>query len=271
MKFSFEKYSAQGNDFIIIDNRDNLFPENNTKLIAALCQRRLSIGADGLILLDKLKGDFRTKFYNSDGKPGDVCGNGARASVDYAEKLGIIKNNTLFYVWDSEHKAIIRDHEIGVELNIPDKKIIEKLFEKDENKYTSYLCNTGVNHLIIFDDFLSKNLQYETARFLRYHKNCGTGGANVNFIKVTDRHNITHLTYEKGVEDYTYACGTGAVAAACVCSELQKTDFPVNVHVRGGVLKIEKAETDNKLWLYGEVVNVYSGIVGDELIRTLEV
>ncbi|MCP4727934.1 MAG: diaminopimelate epimerase [bacterium] len=258
---NFEKYSVLGNDFIIIDDRGGNLPDKPGGMISTLCRRRFSIGADGVIIIKTGTEDFVAEYYNSDGFPGNMCGNGARAVIDYGYRFGLSKDRTEFRVWNEKYHGIVDDNNIGVELTIFSEKIDECTFSREGTSYTGYFCNTGVPHLIIFDADLFKEPQIDFAREIRHDRVFYPEGTNVNFVNAADSNNIDIRTYERGVEDFTYACGTGAMAAAYTALNRGLAEFPVNVRSHGGTIEIKEGGSNNSMWLWSEVDRVFSGTV----------
>lgn len=253
----FYKYHGAGNDFIMIDNRDNNFDVNNIDKIKLLCHRRFGIGADGMILLEKQKGhDFKMVFVNNDGSMGSMCGNGGRCIVDFAYNvLKIIKNpqNINFVAADGEHKAeILADGQI--KLKMQDIKNVST-----RNDLLFVLCGT-TPHNIMFVENLKEFPVFETGRKIR---NSDPDGVNVNFVEI--KNNIVNVrTYERGVEDETLACGTGATSVAIVCSYLNKIKSNIcHIKMPGGDLIVEfeksKDGTYKNIYLTGPAVCTFKG------------
>ncbi len=255
MQLNFFKYQATGNDFILIDNRLNIFPKNDTKLIKHLCDRKFGIGADGFILLeiDKLT-DFRMVYYNSDGNESSMCGNGGRAIVKFAERLGIIGESTQFMAIDGLHEAkLLADQNIAL-------KMIDVL--PVENKDKTFFLNTGSPHHVKFVENVSQQNVYEQGKKIRYDV-YGPEGSNVNFVEVASDQNIKIRTYERGVENETLSCGTGATACAiALYASQQTTQKTINVNVLGGELQVS-FEPDGlsfkNVFLIGPAQEVFSG------------
>ena len=253
---AFNKYQGAGNDFIMIDNRQHLIDPDNSEIINRLCDRRFGIGADGLILIsdyDTL--DFEMKYFNSDGKPGSMCGNGGRCAAHFAMKCGIAGKNQKFMAFDGPHEARV-ENEI-VRLQIADVKGFNII---DDN----YFINTGSPHYIVFSDDVNKINVYEEGKRLRWSEKFAPGGTNVNFVQVIDG-GLKIRTFERGVEDETLACGTGVTASAI--ASVLKGHFdttPVNVSARGGDLKVE-FRIENKeimnVWLTGPATFVFEGSI----------
>jgi diaminopimelate epimerase len=261
MKLQFEKYSAHGNDFIIIDNRKYKLPLKNEALFQKICTRRLSVGADGVILIDTEEPDFRAHFYNSDGKATSMCGNGSRAIVDYAHNTGIVVSRGTFWVWGKKHHFAIEGNSIGGEIHIESPIIKPQTLHFDTDIYNGYICNTGVPHLVFITSGDIPEATIDFARKVRYAPIFSTEGINVNWVQIIDPHTITIRTYERGVEDFTLSCGTGAVAAVCVCREHSGIQLPVYVRSFGGTLRVEPGNTPNSLWIWGTVEHIYTGIM----------
>ncbi len=263
MEISFSKYQGTGNDFIIIDNRNSFFPKKNFRLVSLLCNRKFGIGADGLILLENKKGfDFNMVYFNSNGKPGSMCGNGGRCIVAFAKKSGILKNNYQFSASDGPHEGFIssfdeKKENCIVSLKMRDVNNIKK--NKDH-----FILNTGSPHYVKF----VKNLQafdvQKEAVKIRYNRIFSEKGINVNFIEVI-KNNIFIRTYERGVENETLSCGTGMTAAA-ICSSLSEDFKPVinkKIISLGGETKIEFKRTKKDFFfdirLVGPANFVFSG------------
>lgn len=205
----FYKYQGAGNDFLIADNRDcsiNVTPQE----VASLCDRRYGIGADGLMLLEKAKGyDFRMVYYNSDGSGGMMCGNGGRCIVAFAHFCGIKSYD--FIAADGKHHAEIlkcAGNTLMVKLMMSDVSVIEQ----HEDLNCTFL-DTGTRHVVVPVTDIENYPVFEVGRKLRYTPRFAPIGVNVNFVEAKGRI-LNVRTYEKGVEDETYACGTGITAAA---------------------------------------------------------
>ena len=261
MKIKFYKYQGAGNDFVMIDNRENLFDKNNNNLIKKLCDRRFGIGADGLILLEKSnKYDFKMYYYNADGNESTMCGNGGRCIVAFAKKLNLIKNKATFKAIDGIHYAeIIRD--------LVNLQMIDVEFILENNDYL--FLNTGSPHHVTFQDNIDKLNVKEEGRKIRYGKPYFKEGTNVNFVEQIDDNVFKVRTYERGVEDETLACGTGVTAVAIAAYQANKTiSNHVFLNTLGGMLEVsfEKDEYEySKVFLKGPATFVFEGVFYYEL------
>ena len=261
MTLQFDKYSAHGNDFIVIDNRNHTI-KSNKELFHKLCQRRTSIGADGIILIDTDRPDFTAHFFNADGLPALMCGNGARAAVDFARRLGIITTKARFRVKGNVHEAeILNSSSIGVEIHNESPNIAKHRLMFHGKEYEGFFCDTGVPHLVFINADITVENTLEFARMVRNAPQFSPEGVNVNFIHISDKHNVSIKTYEKGVEDFTLSCGTGAVAAVCVGRNEAGFHLPVKVRSEGGTLRVTGGNNPNSLWIWGTVEKVYSGFI----------
>ena len=209
---SFFKYHGAGNDFVLIDNRSKTFDPNDFDRIAFLCNRHLGIGADGLMLLGEKPGyDFEMLYYNADGRPGSLCGNGGRCIVAFAHLLGLTHHKTSFWASDGPHRAQINpDSTISLELSP-----VSQIQALGAN---AYFINTGSPHYVEFvgeETDLDKFDVWENGRAIRNSAAYKEKGINVNFVKWTGS-GLQVRTYERGVEDETLSCGTGVTAAALV-------------------------------------------------------
>ncbi len=253
----FYKYQGTGNDFVMIDNRQDTFVKN-TKQIAKLCDRRFGIGADGLILLENDKDnhtDFRMIYYNSDGNLGSMCGNGGRCIVAFAKNLGIIKDQTTFMATDGKHFASIEGELIALRM-----KDVDKITSGDN--YT--FLNTGSpHHIILVEDLKSIDVRKEGSK-IRYSKLYAKEGSNINFVEQLAENSFAIRTYERGVEDETLSCGTGATAVAIAMHHLDKVSAnEVSIKVLGGDLKVsfDKNEKYSNINLIGTADFVFKGSI----------
>ena len=232
----FSKMSGTGNDFIIIDNRDQLVEDDGlTEFIRQVCRRKMSVGADGLILIESSdKADFRWRFFNSDGSLAEMCGNGARCAARFAYLNGIAGENVSF-----ETEAGIIDGQVkgGVaKVKIPDPADLRLDFivDLESGPLTVSSVNTGVPHVVVMQDSVEKVDVFGLGREIRYHEAFAPAGTNVNFICRQKHGQLAIRTYERGVEDETLACGTGSIASALIA--FCKTDWtsPISLVTRSG-------------------------------------
>lgn len=248
----FYKYQGTGNDFVMIDNRDLQFPKNR-EIIEKLCDRRFGIGADGLILLENDPSyDFKMVYYNADGGESTMCGNGGRCLVAFAFFLDIFENRCRFIAIDGEHEAEI--HNGIVKLKMIDVDTISMEGE-------AAVMNTGSPHYVKYIEDLANYNVFAEGQGIRNSENHKENGINVNFVeKITDDE-IFVRTYERGVEDETYSCGTGVTASALTF--LQKGHLTsVKVKTLGGSLKVyaeKNGDSFTNIWLEGPAKQVFKG------------
>lgn len=278
----FTKMNGAGNDFILLDAIAEPFDETNAPALArALCDRRRSIGADGLMVVARADGDadYRMRFYNSDGSMGEMCGNGARCICRYGYEHGyagvtqrVQTTAGLVTGWR------ITEDQYRIRLNPPSVMELHKKLRVGEKSYEcSYveLGNPGIPHLALELPALASQDETQLrqlGRALRYHPALPKG-ANVNFYALTGTDEILEKTYERGVEDFTLACGTGTGSVAAALTLLGRVSG-TNVRVRmdGGELRIDAEETDGKienLYLTGPAVTVCAGEILDGKILSL--
>ncbi|MCR1023890.1 diaminopimelate epimerase [Cellulophaga baltica] len=239
MKLTFYKFQGTGNDFVMVDNRQNIFDKENTERIAFLCDRRFGIGADGLILLENEKDlDFKMVYFNSDGNESTMCGNGGRCLVAFAKHLGIIKDSASFNAIDGLHKASIKDGLVSLQM-----KDVEEIKEKPN---AVFLDTGSPHHVQMVTGLEDYQVKKEGAR-LRYGV-YGEKGSNINFVEQIDATSFSVRTYERGVEDETLSCGTGVTAAAIAMHKTRKTtNSEVFIKALGGDLNI-KFEVNDKVY-----------------------
>lgn len=256
MNLTFYKYQGTGNDFVMIDNRENTFNKNNTKLVAFLCDRKFGIGADGLILLENHeKYDFKMVYYNADGNESSMCGNGGRCLVAFAKQLGVITNKAAFEAIDGYHFATI-DEEGMVSLQMKNVTEVEL-----HNDY-AFLDTGSPHHVQLVENLKQYDVKKEGAK-LRYSDLYGAAGSNINFVDQIDSDKFAVRTYERGVEDETLSCGTGATAVAIAMYKTGKTSSSiVKLNVEGGNLEVRFKEVNGQfldVFLKGPATFVFEG------------
>ena len=248
------KYQGTGNDFVIVDNRDNTY-NLSKKEISTICDRRFGIGADGFMFLEKHDTyDFVMRYFNADGGEASMCGNGGRCIVAFAKQIGIITKKTTFLAVDGIHEATIENNNVSIKMQ--DVNSIE-LFDNN------YFMNTGSPHFVKFIDSPIDFNTYEQGKKIRYSDLFAKEGVNVNFVSYIDN-GINVLTYERGVEDETFSCGTGVVAS-CIASYIndKSKGTDIMVETKGGKLNVSFDYISNNLveniWLTGPAQEVFEG------------
>jgi diaminopimelate epimerase len=270
MKIPFMKMSGSGNDFILIDHRVPFLDENHMKeFIRKVCQRRISVGADGLILIERSKkADFKWRFFNADGSEAEMCGNGGRCAARFAWLKGIASSNLTFETLAGILSAEVDGKRVKLELTKPHGlKLDETLLVEGQEKICSSI-NTGVPHAVLFSEDIERVDVVRIGRMIRYHPHFAPSGTNVNFFRVENSSRLSIRTYERGVEDETLACGTGAVASALIAALKGRVKSPVSVKTRGGEVLLVyfeiKGEEVEKVFLEGDVHIIYEAEMWEE-------
>lgn len=259
----FVKAVASGNDFVIVDNRKGTV-KNPAQLCRRICNRHQGIGADGLLLFENSrKADFKMRIINSDGSEAEACGNGFRCIALFAKEKLAYPSDFRFEALAGMIQAHVNGKRVCVEIvNPTGLKERAEIQAQGHRLHYSFL-NTGVPHVVIFVEGLSKVNVEELGRAIRYHKDFQPRGTNVNFAEVKNEKEISVRTYERGVEKETLACGTGSTASAILSSLLGYTRPPVRVQTSGGeVLNIDFKLAGDKITqvtLEGEARLVYEG------------
>jgi diaminopimelate epimerase len=270
--FSFKKMHGGGNDFILIDNREGKIKYSQmTNLAKLLCRRKFGIGADGLILIENShKADFKWHFLNADGSRAEMCGNGGRCAARFANLLGIAAQKLSF---ETEAGIVHADiKKSTVKLQLPQPKNLQLDVQIDIKGQTFFIqcLHTGVPHAMCLSSDLESVPILEWGPLIRFNSYFLPAGTNVNFVQIYDRHNIIIRTYERGVENETMACGTGAVACAILSAYKNLTDSPVKVKTWGGEILTVYFYLDGQeisdVFLEGEAVLVYSGQIERDII-----
>jgi len=258
MTIKFFKYQGTGNDFVILDNRDKKYDHLTREQVEFLCDRRFGIGADGLMLLNLHPScDFEMKYFNADGNESSMCGNGGRCLTKFAYDLGIVKTSYRFLAIDGEHEATIDENGI-VSLRMND-------VDNVETDHGSFILNTGSPHYVTFEDNVMELDVFKLGREIRNSAPFKSEGINVNFVEQTkDADRIIVRTYERGVEDETFSCGTGVTACALVAHHNESGFNRVEVETKGGLLSVEYEKVGDSyknVWLQGPAVKVFEGTI----------
>jgi len=268
----FKKMHGSGNDFILIDNREGKIRDSQgSDLAALLCRRKFGVGADGLIIIENShRADFKWRFFNADGSKAEMCGNGGRCAARFACVTGIATRKLSFETEagiihaDVKGSTVklqlsqLKDLKLDVPVKIPGKTLI------------LHCLNTGVPHAVYFTPDLESVPIFEWGRLIRFDPCFQPAGTNADFVQISDRHNILVRTYERGVENETLACGTGAVASAILSACKDLTESPVKIKTQGGEVLTVYFHLDGQkvrdVFLEGETVLVYSGEINTTAI-----
>ena len=269
----FYKFSGSGNDFIIIDNRNRVVDEINlTHFISKLCRRRMSIGADGLILVenpDDPEGiDFKWRYFNADGSVAGMCGNGARCVAHFAFLKGIAGLSMTFKNEAGIVTAEIKGNRVKLHMPNPTHIQIDDVIPLITGPLTVSSVDTGVPHVVVFVDPGNDIDVVVKGREIRFHQKYAPAGTNVNFIHLSKDHTVVIRTYERGVEDETLACGTGAIASALITAIKYGIESPITLKTRSGenleiYFEQKKGQFIN-IYLEGDARLVYRGEMGDD-------
>ncbi len=256
----FEKYQGTGNDFIIVDNRENDFkPDKNT--VEHLCDRKFGIGADGLMLLENEPGyNFKMVYFNADGNESSMCGNGGRCLAAYAYSKDIFKDKCHFLAIDGDHDAKLLEDK-GKSYTVSLKMIDVNEVNTFEN---DLVIDTGSPHYLRFLSDIANVDVYNEGYKVRNSDPFTKEGINVNFLEMKD--GFLHVrTYERGVEDETLSCGTGVTAAALAAAEkgMLNGNNICKIQTKGGKLQVRFNRNDsggfNDIWLEGPATFVFKG------------
>lgn len=269
----FFKMSGSGNDFILIDNRDGSLPVDDLSAFAkSVCTRKVSVGADGLIVLERSdRAHFRWQFFNADGSVAEMCGNGGRCVARYAFLKGIAPAHMAFETLAGVIDAEVKQDTVKLRLTDPGAAKLGATIDVNGRALEIDSIDTGVPHAVHFvKDFREVDV-FSDGRAIRRHARFQPAGTNVNFVRAVDRRSLQVRTYERGVEDEMLACGTGAVASALIASARNLVEAPVAVTVQSGeILTIffEKTKAGFAgIYLEGRTKVVYEGNLWEEAWR----
>ena len=267
----FSKLSGSGNDFILIDNRGGIVAtEDLPGLARVLCRRKFSVGADGLIAIEDTEtADFRWQFHNADGSPAEMCGNGGRCAARFAVERGIAGPRHCFETLAGTIRAEVKERRVKLEMSLPTDLCLQVDIPLASGLRRGASVNTGVPHVVLSEEDLEAVDVKFLGREIRNHSLFSPAGTNANFISRTGESSLYVRTYERGVEDETMACGTGAVAGALIAACWWGLVSPVEVRTTGGeILQIHfsrEGERFEDVFLEGDTVWVYDAHCVDEM------
>lgn len=271
-EITFYKLQGSGNDFVILINDELKVPTKEMPLWARrICPRAFSVGADGLIFLERtnLTGlDYVWHFFNADGSKAEMCGNGSRCAAKLAYLTGLAPRQHTFGTDAGPIRAEVKENGNLVKVQLTPYKDLElniSLPLKDQ-KITVHFVNTGVPHTIFFSEHLEQEDLSTLGPAIRWHKSFAPHGTNVNVVQLAGADLLLLRTYERGVEDETFACGTGAVAAALIANKLGLVNEKVKV-ITSGKEKLTVFLEETQIFLQGQAVLIYQGHLNPELLN----
>lgn len=264
LTISFAKMSGSGNDFVVFDNRTKKLKGELDEFARRVCTRRLGIGADGMILIERDdECDFSMRYLNADGSEVDMCGNGGRCAALFASVKNIAERDMRFRSKDGIHRASVTRESVKLKMMDPTQLDLEIPLELDDRELSASYVNTGVPHVVVAVEDVEKVDVLGLGKEIRYLPKFQPEGTNVDFVQVLRHGGVRVRTYERGVEDETLACGTGCVAAALVMSIRRGLASPVECLTAGGeVLKVHFYRRDDlvsNVYLEGGALLVFEG------------
>ncbi len=263
MKINFFKYNATGNDFIVIDNRSAEFKASDSKLWSRLCALKTGVGADGVLLLENSANhDFKMRYINSDGGEVEMCGNGARTITAFAHEVTSLKKDYYqFETMNGVYQCAL-DSVYGYRLKMTELYDVEKIDLTDlaTDATKSLYMNTGVPHAVFEVKDILNYPVFEKGKLVRYDKRFPKG-SNANFFEVMKPKVLRLRTYERGVENETLSCGTGATASAIAAAKFYGWKDEVVLETLGGRLAVKFSADFNEVYLCGKVEKIYSGSI----------
>jgi diaminopimelate epimerase len=273
MKIPFMKMSGSGNDFILIDHRKALLDRDRMKKFAQkVCRRRVSAGADGVIFIEpSKKADFKWQFFNADGSEGEMCGNGGRCAARFAYLKGIAGSSLTFETLAGILSAQVNGKRVKLEMTKPHSLKLDEKISIGGKRLMISSINTGVPHAVLFLKDLERINVVRTGRKIRNHPHYAPKGTNANFVQVKNKSRLWVRTYERGVEDETLACGTGAVASSLIAAFKGLVRSPVSIKTGGGEILTVHFEIEDgairKVFFEGDVHIIYEGEMWEEALE----
>jgi diaminopimelate epimerase len=273
MPLPFTKMSGTGNDFILIDHRQpRIAREVMPEFARLVCRRRFSVGADGLIFIeDSDQADFKWLFYNADGSEAEMCGNGARCAARFAYMRGIAPAHMRFETLAGIIEANVSDTDVSVLMTPPQEFRQGVELECDGNSLQLDCVDTGVPHAVLFVDNYDQVDVCRLGSRIRHHQEFMPAGTNVNFVMALENGAFKVRTYERGVENETMACGTGAVASALVAAVKGQVSSPVEIVTSGGdklqiIFDLQEGPGAKNVFLKGPASMIYNGELNAEAL-----
>lgn len=273
-RIPFYKYSATGNDFILLDNRTKTFRGDETALFEKLCARKTGIGADGMLLIETPRQadcDFTMRYFNRDGRESEMCGNGARASAYHAATTQLAPSAMRFEVSGDLYHAWVENDDVRLLMQTPrDLRMKPGVVSSFNNSpleggqggvvvEEGGFVNTGVPHYVLFVANVDRVDVETIGRELRHHPAFAPAGTNVNFVERLAPSHVKLRTYERGVEEETLACGTGATATALFTHLIYHDVFPIHIQTCGGEIILSRDAATERFVLQGKVERVFIG------------
>ncbi len=265
-QIQFAKVCGAGNDFFIIDHRNEHLKGLEQHIVSKYCPRKYGIGADGFMLIESSDcADFKMRIFNRDGSEADMCGNGARCIALYAHKIGLCSDTMTIETGAGILEGEVTGSQtVKLKMSVPHGMVLHREVSIDHHAMVTHFINTGVEHVVVFvPDNETVDVQH-VGSAIRYHDIHAPTGTNVNFVQCVGDNTISIRTYERGVEGETLACGTGAVASALISAIMHNYISPVHVKTRGGALltvyfKLQADQMVTDVYLEGEARVVYEG------------
>ena len=265
--------NGSGNDFILIDNRREILEVGPLPdFVRRVCARKVSVGADGLILIEpSQRVNFRWRFFNADGSEAEMCGNGGRCAARFAVLKGIAPERLSFETLAGVIEAEVEGRRVKLQMVRPTGMELNLRVRIDKQEHRLHFINSGVPHAMEIVEDVSRVAVVDLGRKIRFHPRFQPAGTNANFVQLIDRGHLKVRTYERGVEDETLACGTGAVASALIAAAKELADSPVAVETTGGeVLNIyfqRETEGFQRVFLEGDTRVVCEGDLWEEAYK----
>ena len=273
MPLPFVKMSGTGNDFILIDHRKpRIAREVMPEFARLVCRRRFSVGADGLIFIeDSDQADFKWLFFNADGSEAEMCGNGARCAARFAYINGIAPAHMRFETIAGLIEANVSDINVSVLMTTPKEFRLDVEIDSDGKPLLLHTVDTGVPHAVIFVDNYDQIDVRKLGSLIRHHQEFMPAGTNVNFVMPLEGGGYKVRTYERGVENETMACGTGAVAVALIAAVKGMADSPVRIVTSGNdqlsiIFDLKKGPAATNVFLKGPAHVIYNGELNAEAL-----
>lgn len=279
IRIPFTKVHGAGNDFVLIDNIRAKLDIEWAQFARLVCNRQRGVGADGLLVIEASERyHFTMNYFNADGGWGGMCGNGGRAVALYAHERFGLNGTITFDAVGHTYDATVRESSVRLRMADPSSPQLEITIMLNAEPLSLHFIDTGAPHAVVLYDEAPGAWQTHFQHFdvegwgraIRNHPFFHPFGTNVDFIRILKDNSIQMRTYERGVEEETLACGTGAVASTLIASLLRKMEPPIRVHTRGGdtlVVDFERQEQKFKsIFLEGPAEIVFHGeLFYDEL------